>query len=191
MKASDMFPERVHDFYESLENSHRHADLPLWGELYRAAFPTFQGMFAHSNDGEHQRAGVDRSVLLTNGKQILVDEKIRFKDYGDILLEYLSNKERNIPGWVCKPLRCDYIAYTVAPTGKGYLLPTIQLQEAWRRNKHLWMQDRYFTARAPNELNGQRWTTLSKAIPVVELFKAIGACLRVEFTPYVKPEKED
>ena len=37
-------------------------------------------MVDHRDDGEHQRAGIDRSVILANSKQLLIDEKVRNKD---------------------------------------------------------------------------------------------------------------
>ena len=80
------------------------------------------------------------------------------------------------PGWACKPLRADYIAYAIAPLGMCYLLPVIQLQQAWRRKGELWKAS-CFIVRAPN----RGYTTLSAAVPVHELFSEIGRALRVPF----------
>lgn len=169
----------THDFNESLRLSHTAENFPFWEECYRKFFPDFQTMISHRQDGEHQRAGIDRSVILSNSKQVLVDEKIRWKDYPDIALEEFSDEERRVPGWVMKPLRCDYIAYAIAPTGRCYLLPLVQLQAAWRLNRARWKVEFPFMIRARN--NG--YTTLSYGIPVPVLFKAIGDCLRCQFTP--------
>ena len=166
----------VHDFADSLAASHRASDLPIWDEIYRKSFPDFLAMVDHRQDGEHQRAGIDRSVILENSKQILIDEKIRWKPYPDIAVEYLSNDRTGAPGWVCKPLRADYIAYAIAPLGMCYLLPVIQLQQAWRRKGELWKAS-CFIVRAPN----RGYTTLSAAVPVHELFSEIGRALRVPF----------
>jgi len=166
----------VHDFSRSLAASHGACDLPIWAQIYKRAFPGFLAMVDHREDGEHQRAGIDRSVILSNSKQILIDEKIRFKDYGDILLEYVSVDKTGAPGWVCKPQRADYIAYAVAPTGICYLLPVIQLQLAWQRNKSEWLAT-YRTRSAPNKT----YNTLNCPVPVPVLFPAIGAALRVQF----------
>lgn len=167
----------VHDFADSLAASHRASDLPIWEEIYRKSFQDFLAMVDHRQDGEHQRAGIDRSVILENSKQILVDEKIRWKAYPDIALEYVSNDRTGSPGWACKPLRADYIAYAIAPLGMCYLLPVCQLQQAWRRKGELWKQT-FFTVRAPN----RTYTTLSVAVPVNELFAEIGRALRVPFS---------
>jgi hypothetical protein len=168
----------VHDFNESLRRSHSASDLPIWLEIYRQAFPKMQAAVDHRQDGEHQRAGIDRSIILANAKQILIDEKVRWKDYGDIALEYLSDRDRNIPGWVCKPLRADYICYAIAPVGRAYLLPVPQLQQAWERHGTEW-RAQFRQCNAPN----RGYVTVSCAVPVPVLFKAMGECLRVSFTP--------
>lgn len=182
-------------FQRCLEQSHSAADLPLWEEVYRTAFPSFQGMFYHEADGYQQRQGVDRSVTLLHSKQILVDEKARGinkitgKVYKDIALEYRSDDARHTPGWVCKPLQCDYIAYAIIPLGKCYLLPVIQLQAAWEQHEELWFSKMqhdkggddkpYYDIRAKND----SWWTRSIGIPVDVLYRAMGNMLRINFEP--------
>ena len=174
----------MHDFAESLAASHAAADLPFWREVYEKAFPQMVAMIDHRADGEHQRAGIDRSIILANSKQILIDEKVRGRNkktgriYDDIALEFLSDDFRDVPGWVCKPLRADYIAYAIAPLGRCYLLPVPQLQSAWVEYGDLW-RSMYPLVRAENK----GWITLSVGVPVPVLFKAIGSALRVQFTP--------
>lgn len=165
----------VHDFKESLEFSHKADELPFWESCYRKAFPTMQTMVNHREDGDHQRQGIDRSVILSNGKQLWIDEKVRKKDYGDILLEYVSNDRTNAPGWVCKPLLSDYIAYAIIPSGRCYLLPVPQLQTAWRENRTVWMK----TCKKKHAQNAS-YKTLNLAVPVKTLFPAIGNCLRIQ-----------
>lgn len=177
----------VHDFQERLAFSHAAEDWPVWEEIYRKAFPSFSAMIDHRQDGEHQRAGIDRSVILSNSKQILVDEKARdpksltpedWKRYQDILLEYLSNDVTGAPGWVCKPLRADYIAYAVMCAGLCFLLPVPQLQLAWSNNSTEWIAQ---FGKKPARNPGYR--TWSCPVPVNTLFPAIGKCLRVSFRP--------
>lgn len=184
----------VHNFAESLARSHAAEDLPCWAEAYKQAFPTMVAMVNHRADGDHQRAGIDRSITMENSKQILIDEKVRYRNektgevYEDIALEFWSDAGGKTPGWVCKPLLCDYIAYAIAPLGKCYLLPVLPLQEAWRRNERDWAKEYPFVIKAPNESYGRRWVTHSRGIPVAVLFKAIGSCLRVTFTPFEKKD---
>lgn len=174
----------MHMFAESLAASHAASDLPIWEQIYRRSFPGFAAMVDHRQDGDHQRAGIDRSVILENSKQILIDEKVRWRNaitgkvYDDIALEYWSSLERRVPGWVCKPLRADYIAYAIAPLGRCYLLPVMQLQTAWNCRGPDWIE-RYQSVRAKN--NG--YTTVSVGVPVADVFAEVGKALRVQFDP--------
>lgn len=173
----------MHDFNQCLEFSHSASDLPIWREIYEKAFPSMIGMHDHRGDGEHQRAGIDRQIILGNSKQILIDEKVRRKDYGDILLEYLSVEEKNTPGWVCKPIRADYIAYAILPTGMCYLLPVQQLQSAWVKCGSEWI-----SIFKPRRARNNGYTTVNVGVPANLLFRAIGSELRVEFTPIQEKE---
>lgn len=176
-----------HDFDESLKRSHQADQLPIWEEMYRSAFPRFQTMVNYRQDGEHQRAGVDRGVILSTSEQILIDEKVRGRNkktgivYSDILLEYESDHERRKPGWVVKPLRAHYIAYAIAPLGRGYLLPVPALQACWLRNGDDWRK-RFGLRKAPNRKHGRVWHTYNVPIPVDVLFRELGKCLRLSFT---------
>jgi len=167
----------IHDFQDSLTASHSVSELPIWIEIYQQAFPTMVACIYHGEDGEHQRAGIDRSIILANSKQIFIDEKARFKKYDDILLEWQSNDRFSTPGWVCKPLRADYICYAIVPSGQAYLLPVQQLQQAWQRYGALW-KDVYPKVIARNNT----YNTLSTPVPVKILFQAMGECLRIPFT---------
>lgn len=180
----------VHDFRDSLKKSHSAESLPLWEECYRKAFdPYFGSMHNCRKDGDWQRTGIDRIVFLENGETVRIDEKIRWKNYGDICLEYLSSRQHKTPGWVCKMLRADYIAYAIAPLGKCYMLPVIPLQQAWKRCGEKWLElgnkrtNGYFIC--PSQNRG--YTTMNVAVPVNELFSEIGKALRVGFCPV--PEK--
>lgn len=165
-----------HNFAASLRASHEAEDMPLWREVYQKAFPTMQEMINHRQDGDHQRQGIDRSIILRNSKQILVDEKVRFKPYDDILLEVWSDFERKKPGWVAKDLLCDYIAYAVEPLGKCYLLPVPQLRLAWKKNGQRWWDNNF----KPKADNGG-WVTVSVVVPAEELLTEIRNCLVVNF----------
>ena len=175
---------KVHEFNDSLAKSNLASDMPIWAEIYKKAFPDMVAMVDHRQNGEHQKAGIDRSIIFENSKQILIDEKIRFpnkngQSYSDILLEHISNDVKNLPGWVCKPLRADYICYAISGLGIAYLLPVIQLQQAWKNNSEEWIKQ-YGSKPASNK-GYSTWNT--PVMPSV-LFAEISKCLRVEF---VKP----
>jgi hypothetical protein len=175
---------KPYDFDECIKFSHSVADLPFWECAYRAFFRDFQAMHGHRDDGIHQRQGIDRSVILTNGKQYTIDEKARGRNrktgrvYTDIALEFWSDKEKRIKGWVVKSLWCDYIAYAIVPLGKVYLLPTNALQMAWRNNAIAWVRE--FGRR---EVANKSWTTVFCPVPARLVFKAVGNALRYNFEP--------
>ena len=169
----------VHDFKDSLAASHHASDLPIWEEVYRKAFaPHFASMTDHRGNGFWQQAGIDRTVTLATTAVYRIDEKIRKEPWPDIALEFLSNDRTGAPGWVCKPLLADYVAYAVLPLGICYLLPVIQLQQAWLSNGEEW-RGRFKICKAHNS----SYSTHSVAVPVDVLFKAIGKALRISFTP--------
>jgi hypothetical protein len=173
----------VHDFRHSLALAEKHTDSPWWMETYRAAFPTLQAAVSVREDGWAQRGGVDRVLTLSCGRVVTVDEKVRDKDYGDILLEFWSNKERRVKGWVAKPLACDFIAYAVVPTATCYFLPTLPLQAAWESNKVLW----FYKTKEPKsgfrlvDAKNTNYTTQSLAVPIDELLNAIRDSLVVRW----------
>lgn len=175
----------VHLFEDSLAMSHAAADWPGWSPLYREFFPTLVGVHDHRQDGDHQRAGIDRSVVLSNAKTIWIDEKVRGRNkrtgkvYDDVLLEVLSNKERDVSGWVNKQIQADYIAYLIAPLGVCYLLPVLQMQLAWGRNGKVWTRQY-----GEREARNRDWTTVSVPVPVEVLYPAMGAGLRARFDPW-------
>lgn len=143
--------------------------MPEWEICYRSFFPSMIAMHSHREDGYWQRYGVDRSIILASSKQIKIDEKARFKAYEDILLETWSDKDRQKPGWINKPILADYIAYMIVPLRICHLLPVEQLQTAWKRNEQEW-RAAYRTVEAKNP----KYVSEGIPIPTAVLFKAIG-----------------
>jgi hypothetical protein len=158
----------VHDFRRDLAYSHAQTDAPWWEQVYRAAFPDFHSMTDLRADGDHQRAGVDRHVTLTSGRVLEVDEKVRRKDYGDILLEYWSDEARRRPGWVAKNLRCDYIAYAIEPSATCYLIPFQPLRRAWSTYGRQWV-----AAFGRRDARNNGYVTVSCPVPTDVLMQAI------------------
>jgi hypothetical protein len=173
----------VHDFRQSLALSEKYADAPWWMDVYRSAFPTLQAAVSVREDGWAQRGGVDRVLTLACGRVVTVDEKVRDKDYGDILLEFWSNKERKVKGWVAKPLACDFIAYAIAPTTTCYFLPTLPLQSAWETNKVSWFHKTKESRSGFRLVDAKNtgYTTQSLAVPISDLLDAIRDSLVVRW----------
>lgn len=171
-----------HDFDKCLKRSHRASDLPFWEEVYRAAFPDMEAMLDERQFGPHQLLGVDRKLILPGTRQVLVDEKVRGTRFNDIALEFISNDRTGAPGWVCKPLLAEYIAYAIAPLGKCFLLPVLPLQAAWREHGEQWKQE-YGEKFAPN----RGYKTHFTPVPEAALFRCLGGWHRVSFTPFEIP----
>jgi hypothetical protein len=176
----------VHDFQQQNAYSQKPADEAFWESAYRAYFPDFLSMTPCIPDVNAQRTGVDRVIVLTNGREIRIDEKKRAKTHGangtpDILLEFLSNDQTGAPGWIEKPLAVDFIAYAFMDTRCVYMLPWDGLRRVWRGNGGGWKK-KYGVKKAEN--NG--YATHSTPVPVPELFRAISAASRVSEIQLVK-----
>ena len=164
----------VHRFSESLALSNAYADAEWWIPIYRQAFPKLMTAVSIREDGWAQRGGIDRVLTLKCGRTYTVDEKVRTENWPDILLEQWSDEERRIPGWIQKPLACDFIAYAYAPTETCYLLPVVPLQRAWRQRGREWIVA-YGTRRARNP----GYVSVGVPVPRDVLMQAIVDAMRV------------
>ncbi len=160
-----MVEAKVHGFkeYLALESKYR----PAFDEIYYQVFPDLESIETITKLSL-QKEGVDRIIHLPNGKRAVVDEKIRMKDYGDILLEYLSNDKTGAPGWVIKPgMRTTILAYAIATSKTCYLIPFKKLQQVFKKNGEGW-KSKYKIAYAKNK----GYTTESVAVPMKVLKQA-------------------
>lgn len=173
----------THVFADSLAWSKEQEDAPWWIPVYRKAFPGFVSAVSVRNDGWAQRGGIDRVITLASGKTVTVDEKVRRKSYGDILLEQWSSLERRVPGWMQKDLACDFIAYAFVPDERCYLFPFLQLRRAWLESGQDWIR----SARngesgfAVIDAKNQGYTTRSIAVPIPELLAGMHAAQVVDW----------
>lgn len=162
----------IHNFEESLAWGERASDAPFWGAVYHKAFPDMASCMRNRGNNEAQRRGVDRVILLNNGRVLYIDEKKRSRAYDDILLEYISVDTTGAPGWIEKDLAIDYLAYAFMPTRICYLFDWPLLRRAWVMFKDKWIAN-YKRIEAKN--NG--YTTISVAVPTD---KVRGACVTAQ-----------
>jgi hypothetical protein len=176
-----------HVFADSLATSHAHADAPWWPIVYKMAFPTSTGTRDQRADGWAQRAGIDRFVDLSDGTSLKIDEKVRTKDYPDILLERWSSRESRTPGWIQKDLSCDFIAYAFIPTETCYLLPFQVLRRVWREQGREWIAKAEQKDKdkrhgfAVVEAENPTYTTESITVPIPVLLDAIRDALVIHW----------
>lgn len=135
-------------------------------------------------DGWAQRGGIDRVLTLSSGRTILIDEKTREKVWPDILLERWSDQARKIPGWIQKPLACDFIAYAFVPNETCYLLPTLMLQRAWRLHGRQW-SSQFGEVRAHNKT----YITVSVPVPIPTLMESISDAMCIVWGNSLQEQK--
>lgn len=185
----------THDFAASLAYSHEQADQPWWDTVYRRAFPDFTTSVDLRADGWHQRAGRDRAIVLTSGRTVYVDEKVRSEAYDDVAVEVWSvyPKAANPPyppvpsakpGWARKPLDCDWLAYAFVPTQTCYLFPFLGVRAAFASYGSVWVEaatakrDGFGWVVAKNN----RYDTVSIAVPIWTLRSAIADATTVTWS---------
>ena len=130
---------KYNDFQTDLEYSLESGEDKLFNNFYYRVFPNIKQIHTVS-DEMLQKKGIDKKIEFESGKIVLIDEKKRHKDYGDILLEEYSNWERKKVGWLGRDKHTDYIVYAVMPSKKVYLLPFLLLQKAWIKNYRRWIK---------------------------------------------------
>lgn len=168
---------RIHNFEESLARSHAHANAPWWLDVYRKAFPDLASAVCVRKDGWAQRGGIDRVLTLESGRTVTVDEKVREEDWPDILLEYWSDFEKRVPGWIAKDLACDFIAYAFIPSETCHLLPALTLRRAWQLHGRDWVK-KYRRV----EANNKTYTTVSVPVPTQVLLSALSDAMTVSWS---------
>lgn len=159
---------RVHNFERDLKFSEEASDEAFWDAIYKKAFPNMVNHMLCSGDTKSQRMGIDRLVLLSNGKVLRIDEKKRREVYDDILLEFVSVDTTGAPGWIEKDLAIDYLAYAFMPIERVYLFPWDMLRRAWKYYKREWIA-RYPRITAQND----GYKTFSVAVPIDTLRRSV------------------
>lgn len=131
----------VHSFAERLRYSESASRETFWQDVYRSAFPDMVLAVQSTGDTPSQRRGIDRVIHLASGKTLYVDEKVRERDYGDVLLEYESVSTTGAPGWIEKDdLLIDYLAYAFMPTRRVLLFDWPMLRAAWIKFGERWKE---------------------------------------------------
>lgn len=121
------------DFISNLRGSETES---IWTEVYRKAFPTYLLSVAST-----EKSQFDRYILLRNGRSLKIKEQVRRTGWADVQLEYLSDRDQRVPGWVCRDSLCDYLAYVFAATRRALVLPFQQLRTAWDMFGDNWIRN--------------------------------------------------
>lgn len=172
----------MNDFVKQLEESHKH-DEDFWNHVYAKAFPNMEWHKACIAKCIGQKLGIDRVIYLKSGNILKLDEKLRYRDYGDVTLEYISNDKKQTPGWVEKNLKVDLIAYGILPKRTCYLMNWRELKLCWLFYKNQWLdQYKHIPANNENKITGEiMYTTWSLAIPLEIIMKKIRYTQKITF----------
>jgi len=163
------------DFHQDLDRSELEQDNPIIREIYAKYFPNMSSMTAVKRDTYGQMIGIDRILVLNNSKTVKVEEKLRYADYGDILLELWSDVEKKKPGWAVKDLECDYIAYIILPSKTGYVWPYLAFKRAMEKDLKLWM-----TFGDLRETKNKGYYTQNLSVPTSVFLTSIASHMKVE-----------
>lgn len=167
----------IHDFIERRDWSVSLVCDQFWRRVYSLAFDGYIDTSPPNADARTQRLGLDRVVLISGGGVVRIDEKTRSRDYGDILIEYVSNDRTGAPGWIEQDLQVDYLAYGVPGAGIAFLIAWMAIRRAWIANRDQWLAAArsgrlgFRTVMARNE----GYTTISVAVPQRRLWSVLGA----------------
>lgn len=167
--------EIKHDPQADIDKSIEESKAPWWIDIYRKLFPDLKDMVYVGHDGWAQRQGIDRIVFLNTGRIYYINEKVRYKDYGDILIEFISNSKEMTSGWAEKDLICDFILYVVLPSKKALLIPYQSFKRLWKKYRDLWIEK--YRSSSPNE----GYDTLNVHVPKEEFFTALREAIAVKW----------
>jgi len=148
----------VHSFTEYLTRENTEATSPVWATIYRQFFPSFVSAEVAPRGSDLQRCGVDRTLTLSNGKEIAIQEKTRSRDYGDLLIEFSHSHGGS--GWI-DHTAADYLLYLSRDTGVARLWNMSTLRRSWLVNRHRWIAKYKIIA-----VENAAYTTLNLAIPL-------------------------
>ena len=151
-----------HEFNQSADRAEEQE--AQWQAFYKAIGARQQEKVT---DKARQTKGIDRLVWFPKiGKVLAVDEKVRDKDYGDLLVEVFSDLERHKPGWsVNQDYQTDVVAYMIKPTRTVFLIDYKSLRRAARMHWKVWAKKGF------RDTHNTNWITRNVSVSWSELAK--------------------
>lgn len=106
--------KHTNDFHKSiaLEDKYDNIFIYLYEQFfYKENIQSIEKIISR----DRQMRGIDYIVTLKNGREVFIDNKVREKWYGDILLEEYSNYESQRLWWLLREdVETEYIFYFIA-----------------------------------------------------------------------------
>jgi len=110
--------------------------------LYRQAFPHLRRIEGNT-DLATQFEGVDKRFYCRNPRPYRIEEKLRYTDYGDLLLEDYSNYTTKRPGWARDTQKTtEFLAYIIVPSKALWIVRYPALRQYFLAN-YVGLYERY------------------------------------------------
>lgn len=159
---------KVNDYITDIEFANNPDLVLVLNEYYKASFKNLIRV-VRTTDKQEQYDGIDVKLFFSDCKDpTFIDEKIRRKDYGDILLEEYSNWQDKTPGWLEKRKRTHFLNFVWVFDNKCLLLPYQLVRQAYLTHKTKWLEQ--FKRKFAD--NGS-YQTSNIPVPIRELYDAI------------------
>jgi hypothetical protein len=158
-------------------------------KMAQAGLPVKKYQSIPKTNKELQYKGIDRILYLQSGKIFKIEEKIRTKDWGDILIEIIADPRyadfnpdtgmithshlRGI-GWIYKDYSCELIAFFHANTEDGHIFSWKKFQKVYFDNIVEWydLAVRNKNGFALKEAKNKDFSSHNIAIPKKAFFDA-------------------
>ena len=96
-------------------------------------------------DVESQKRGFDKRIMFQDNRSLIIEEKVRYQDYGDVFVERWEDKPIGKVGWAWDTeLICDYVAYAIWPSSLCIFINFKQLQTLLIQNEEVYMKRRQY-----------------------------------------------
>lgn len=135
-------PAKITDFANDLAFSHAATETELVWNAVKTHFPS--ALQIHKCHLENDKRGADIYVELIGGDAVLVDIKVRRKDFSfgkrndiDVAVELTYNDG---PGWACKETIAERFLIVCSDTGRSACFDAGMFQAAVARHAEHWCQ---------------------------------------------------
>jgi len=171
-------------FYQANALARLYSGKAWWKAVYQQVFPYFKKAKRLPGTHQLQNLGVDKILRTEAGKDIFLEEKFDRTTYDNFFLEYISNLEKETPGWLVKPVLTDYLAYVRLGMGKCYFIPFPPLQMAWLEHGDRWLAE-YGPKTAGTYRNGGfLYDTVGCCVPMTEVLSKVHATI-IDISEYL------
>ena len=158
----------THDFHSDLQRSMLPSGDRRTEEILREFFGSPRD-FALDWSPRRRPYGHDCEARAW-GSYYTIEEKRRTVDYGDVLLENVSNNRTGTPGWTRKCGNVDYVLF-IFPGKRWEIFPGAALKVAFLSNVDEWLKKFGVT-----EARNKTYSTLNIAIPTSDLIESLELC---------------